>query len=67
MIPESEHPEAPRFKESGPRRIVPDLFRVLAAVEFDDEAFAHADEVDDVTADAMLASELPAQLMIAQP
>ena len=55
------------FQESRSREIVFDLLGVLTPVEFNDEPYLQADEIDQMGADAVLAPEFPAtQAAIAQ-
>jgi hypothetical protein len=38
--------------------VIPDVFLMLAAVDFDNQATLHADEVDDIGADRVLPTKL---------
>ncbi len=58
VVPEADRLETRVLQFLAAPVVVVDLIEVLAAVEFDDKALAHADEVDDVACDGVLAAEL---------
>ena len=62
VIPKADHAVAAFGEPGGPPRIMLDSgrFKMLRAVEFDDEPLREADEVDDVGAERGLAAELVA-------
>lgn len=67
MVPEAEDMQSLRLKEFGAPLVVGDLFRMLAAVQFDHEPRLGAVEVDDVRPLRNLATPFPtAELAITQ-
>ena len=59
IVPETQHPVAHGLQFQGAALVVDHLVRMLAAVELDDLPRIHANEIDDIAPDLMLAAELP--------
>jgi hypothetical protein len=60
VIPESYHRESLRFEPLRSRVIRLLLFRMLPAIQFDDQFPVETDKVDNVISDGLLASEFEA-------
>jgi len=60
MIPESENGKSLVAQPCIPFGVIVTLFRVLAAIEFDNDSLLQADKVDDVAPQRLLAAELAA-------
>ena len=58
MIPESDDSESVRFESRGSRGILLDFFRMLPAVDLDNQAMSQATEIHNVIADRMLTAKL---------
>ncbi|KZC18475.1 hypothetical protein RHOFW104R3_36315 [Rhodanobacter denitrificans] len=67
IVPETQHAVSLGLQIPGAALVVPDLFRMLAAIQFNDQHGLTANKINDVMIDLMLAAEFVAiQLPVAQ-
>jgi hypothetical protein len=60
MIPESQHPKTLLVKPVGSPCVLVDLFRVLSAIQLDDQPSLEAHEVSNIGSDGRLSAKLAA-------
>jgi hypothetical protein len=67
VVPEAENPKALGFQPSRPPSVSCDISRVLTAIDFDDEAAFHTDEIGNIRTERHLPPESLPKLASPQP